>query len=43
MEIDGTDVSTTATGDGPVDATFNAVKALFDAYARVCNSTRCTR
>ncbi len=29
MEIDGKEVSTTRTGDGPVDATFNAVKALF--------------
>lgn len=28
-------VSTTATGDGPVDATFNAVKALFDHSARL--------
>jgi 2-isopropylmalate synthase len=30
LQIDGVDQSTTATGDGPVDATFNAVKALFD-------------
>ena len=29
MEIDGKEVTTTQTGDGPVDATFNAVKALF--------------
>lgn len=35
MEVDGKDVSTTATGDGPVDATFNAVKALFDHSARL--------
>ena len=35
MEIDGKEVSTTATGDGPVDATFNAVKALFDHSARL--------
>ena len=35
MEIDGEEVSTTATGDGPVDATFNAVKALFDHSARL--------
>ena len=35
MEIDGTDHSTTATGDGPVDATFNAVKALFTHAARL--------
>ena len=30
MEVDGVDVKTSATGDGPVDATFNAVKAIFD-------------
>lgn len=35
LEIDGVDVETTATGDGPVDATFNAVKALFDHNARL--------
>ncbi len=35
MEIDGKEASTTATGDGPVDATFNAVKALFDHSARL--------
>ncbi len=35
MEIDGTDHSTTATGDGPVDATFNAVKSLFEHKARL--------
>lgn len=29
LTIDGTDHSVTATGDGPVDASFNAVKALF--------------
>ena len=29
LEIDGETVSTTATGDGPVDATFNAIAALF--------------
>ncbi|MCF2870905.1 2-isopropylmalate synthase [Octadecabacter sp. G9-8] len=29
LEVDGTDHTTIATGDGPVDATFNAVKALF--------------
>ncbi len=29
LDIDGTEQSVTATGDGPVDATFNAVKALF--------------
>jgi 2-isopropylmalate synthase len=35
LEIDGTAQSTTATGDGPVDATFNAVKALFAHGARL--------
>ncbi len=35
MEIDGVEHSTTATGDGPVDATFNAVKALFPHAARL--------
>jgi len=35
MEIDGEDSETTATGDGPVDATFNAVKALFRHGARL--------
>lgn len=29
LTIDGVDKSVTATGDGPVDATFNAVKALY--------------
>jgi 2-isopropylmalate synthase len=29
MEVDGADIKTSATGDGPVDATFNAVKAIF--------------
>jgi len=29
MQIDGAEHSTTQTGDGPVDATFNAVNALF--------------
>jgi 2-isopropylmalate synthase len=29
LEVDGTEHATTQTGDGPVDATFNAVKALF--------------
>ena len=29
LEIDGKEVSTTATGRGPVDATFNAIKQLF--------------
>ena len=35
MEIDGKDATTTATGDGPVDATFNAVKELFSHSARL--------
>ncbi|MFN3663003.1 2-isopropylmalate synthase [Yoonia sp.] len=35
LNIDGADVKTTATGDGPVDATFNAVKALFPHAARL--------
>ena len=35
LSIDGQDVSTTATGDGPVDATFNAVKALYAHTARL--------
>ncbi|MBQ1202844.1 MAG: 2-isopropylmalate synthase, partial [Loktanella sp.] len=35
LEIDGTDAKTSATGDGPVDATFNAVKALFPHGARL--------
>ena len=35
LSIEGQDVSTTATGDGPVDATFNAVKALYPHTARL--------
>lgn len=35
LEIDGVIHDVTATGDGPVDATFNAVKALFDHSARL--------
>lgn len=35
LSIDGQDVSTTATGDGPVDATFNAVKALYPHTTRL--------
>jgi len=35
MLVDGVEKSTTATGDGPVDATFNAVKALFAHEARL--------
>jgi len=35
LEIDGLDQQVTAHGDGPVDATFNAVKALFPHGARL--------
>ena len=35
LTIDGVDHQHTATGDGPVDATFNAVKALFPTGARL--------
>ena len=35
LEVDGKDHTTEAAGDGPVDATFNAVKALFDHTARL--------
>jgi len=35
MSVDGTSHMTTQTGDGPVDATFNAVKALFPHEARL--------
>jgi 2-isopropylmalate synthase len=35
LEIDGQPVSTTATGSGPVDATFNAIGALFPHEARL--------
>jgi 2-isopropylmalate synthase len=35
LEVDGVDVKTSATGDGPVDATFNAVKAIFPHGARL--------
>jgi 2-isopropylmalate synthase len=35
LEIDGEDTSITATGDGPVDASFNAVKQLFAHSARL--------
>jgi 2-isopropylmalate synthase len=35
MEVDGADVETSATGDGPVDATFNAVKTIFSHRARL--------
>jgi 2-isopropylmalate synthase len=35
MVIDGVERSTEASGDGPVDATFNAIKALFPHSARL--------
>ena len=35
LVIGGEELSTTATGDGPVDATFNAVKALYGHQARL--------
>ncbi|MEM9903337.1 MAG: 2-isopropylmalate synthase [Pseudomonadota bacterium] len=35
MTVDGVDQQVTATGDGPVDAAFNAVKALFPHRARL--------
>ena len=35
LEIDGEAKSVTATGDGPVDATFNAVRQLFPHTARL--------
>ena len=35
LEIDGVTRRTEATGDGPVDAAFNAVKALFPHQARL--------
>ncbi|NIY70916.1 2-isopropylmalate synthase [Marivivens donghaensis] len=35
LEIDGEEKSVKATGDGPVDATFNAIKELFDHGGRL--------
>jgi len=35
LVIDGQEVATTATGDGPVDAAFNAIKQLFPHEARL--------
>jgi 2-isopropylmalate synthase len=35
LEVDGADREVTATGDGPVDAAFNAVKALFPHGAKL--------
>ncbi len=35
LEVDGEERSTTATGNGPVDATFNAISELFPHQARL--------
>ena len=35
LEIDGEIVATQGTGDGPVDATFNAIEKLFQHEARL--------
>ena len=35
LTVDGVDHQVTATGDGPVDATFNAIKAIFPTKARL--------
>ncbi|MEX2649723.1 MAG: alpha-isopropylmalate synthase regulatory domain-containing protein, partial [Alphaproteobacteria bacterium] len=35
LGVDGTERTTTATGNGPVDATFNAIKALFPHQAKL--------
>jgi 2-isopropylmalate synthase len=35
LDVDGEEKATVATGDGPVDATFNAIKALFPHQARL--------
>jgi 2-isopropylmalate synthase len=35
LEVDGQGHGTTATGNGPVDATFNAIKALFPHQAKL--------
>ncbi len=35
LEVDGVESTTTATGDGPVDATFNAIKELVPYRARL--------
>ena len=35
LDVDGQEKRTTQTGDGPVDATFNAIKALFPHTARL--------
>lgn len=35
LQIDGTDHDTTQTGDGPVDASFNCIKALVAHDARL--------
>ncbi len=35
LTVDGVDQQVTATGDGPVDATFNAIKSIFPTKARL--------
>lgn len=35
LTVDGVDHQITATGDGPVDATFNAIKSIFPTKARL--------
>jgi 2-isopropylmalate synthase len=35
LDIDGVEATTTQTGDGPVDASFNAIKALVEHSARL--------
>jgi len=35
LEVDGTTLQAQATGDGPVDATFNAIRALFPHEAKL--------
>lgn len=35
LTVDGVDHQVTATGDGPVDATFNAIKSIFPTKARL--------
>ena len=43
LTIDGVEHAVHATGDGPVDAAFNAVEPAGAARARGWRSTRCTR
>jgi 2-isopropylmalate synthase len=35
LDVDGVTATATATGDGPVDATFNAIRAVFEHDARL--------